>query len=87
MRHVKLSSKITSCKWDDRTKKWELEIEDLKTGEVVHDDADVLISARGNLNDIQWPKIDGFESFKGEVMHSAAWNQEFVPVTTFPLLL
>ena len=48
---------------------------DIKKGESFEDDADVLLSARGNLNDIAWPKIQGFETFKGEVMHSAAWNQ------------
>lgn len=51
-------------------------MENLKTGEIIHDDADILVSARGGLNDISWPKIAGFESFKGEVMHSAKWNQE-----------
>ena len=53
-------------------------MENTKTGEVIEDDADVLISARGSLNDIAWPKIPGLETFKGEVMHSAAWNQKFV---------
>ena len=53
-------------------------MENTKTGEVSEDDADVLLSARGNLNDISWPKIPGLETFKGEVMHSAAWNQKFV---------
>jgi len=51
-------------------------VENTKTGEVIKDDADVLLSARGNLNDISWPKIPGFEAFRGEVMHSAAWNQK-----------
>lgn len=53
-------------------------VENVKTGEIIHDDADVLVSARGNLNDKAWPKIPGFESFKGEVMHSAQWNEELV---------
>jgi len=53
-------------------------VENTKTGEVIEDDADVLLSARGNLNDISWPKIPGLETFKGEVMHSAAWNQKFI---------
>jgi cation diffusion facilitator CzcD-associated flavoprotein CzcO len=53
-------------------------VENLKTGEIIHDDADVLVCARGNLNDKAWPKIPGFETFKGEVMHSAAWNEELV---------
>jgi hypothetical protein len=36
------------------------------------------VSARGSLNDKAWPKIPGFETFKGEVMHSAQWNDELV---------
>lgn len=94
MRFVKLSHKMASCEWDDDAKKWcapiqiswniclwkarNLLIENLKTGEILRDDADILLSARGNLNDISWPKIPGFNSFQGEVMHSAQWNQESV---------
>jgi len=51
-------------------------VENVATGETFNEDADIVISARGTLNDIAWPKISGFDSFKGEVMHSAAWNQE-----------
>jgi cation diffusion facilitator CzcD-associated flavoprotein CzcO len=78
MRYVKLSHKITSCTWDDVAKKWKLTILDIEKNESFDDDADVVLSARGNLNDIAWPKIPGFNSFKGEVMHSAAWNQRYV---------
>jgi cation diffusion facilitator CzcD-associated flavoprotein CzcO len=53
-------------------------VENVKTGDVINDDADVLLSARGNLNDIAWPKIPGLSSFKGEIMHSAAWNEKLV---------
>jgi cation diffusion facilitator CzcD-associated flavoprotein CzcO len=53
-------------------------VEKTQTGESFEDDADILISARGNLNDISWPKIPGLDSFQGEVMHSAAWNQKLV---------
>jgi len=51
-------------------------VENSATGETFEDDADVLINARGNLNEIAWPQIPGFKSFKGEVMHSAAWNEK-----------
>ena len=44
--------------------------------EVFEDDADVLISARGTLNDISWPQIPGLRSFKGEIMHSVTWNEK-----------
>jgi len=48
----------------------------MKTGEIIHDDTDVLISARGGLNEFVWPEIPGLETFQGEVMHSAKWNEE-----------
>lgn len=53
-------------------------MENTKTGEIFQDDADVLLSARGNLNDYKWPDIPGFDTFGGEVTHSASWNQKLV---------
>jgi hypothetical protein len=55
-----------------------LKIQRVETGETFEDDADVLIAARGALNDIAWPQIPGLRSFKGEVMHSAAWNEKYM---------
>jgi cation diffusion facilitator CzcD-associated flavoprotein CzcO len=52
-------------------------VQNLSTGETITDQSDVLISARGNLNTPSWPEIEGFESFKGEVMHSAKWNERY----------
>jgi cation diffusion facilitator CzcD-associated flavoprotein CzcO len=52
-------------------------VKNLATGELLHDQADVLVSARGALNTPSWPEIEGLDTFKGEVMHSAAWNQAY----------
>jgi hypothetical protein len=52
-------------------------VKNLVTGAIINDTSDVLISARGNLNNPAWPAIDGFNEFKGEVMHSARWNQRY----------
>jgi cation diffusion facilitator CzcD-associated flavoprotein CzcO len=48
----------------------------LEAERTFEDQADVLIMARGGLNHIAWPKIDGLRSFEGEIMHSADWKQE-----------
>jgi cation diffusion facilitator CzcD-associated flavoprotein CzcO len=53
-----------------------LKIMKVETNETFDDVADVLIAARGNLDDIAWPQIPGLRSFDGEVMHSAAWNEK-----------
>lgn len=46
------------------------------TGETFEEEADVVVAARGALNEFKWPDIPGLKRFKGEMMHSAAWNQE-----------
>lgn len=59
-----------------------VDVEKVATGEVFSDEADVVISARGGLNDYVWPKIDGLWSFKGKIVHSAAWDTSYgIPVT------
>jgi cation diffusion facilitator CzcD-associated flavoprotein CzcO len=50
-------------------------VQNLATGETFNEQADVVISARGNLNTPSWPDIEGLDTFKGEVMHSATWNE------------
>ncbi|KAL3418654.1 steroid monooxygenase [Phlyctema vagabunda] len=77
LKYVKTAHKIIDCEWDSGAKKWKIQVENLKTGELIQDDADVLISARGGLNEISWPSIPGLDTFQGEIMHSAAWNQEY----------
>jgi cation diffusion facilitator CzcD-associated flavoprotein CzcO len=39
--------------------------------------ADVLVSAAGALSDPKNPDIEGFDSFQGEVFHSARWNHDY----------
>lgn len=50
----------------------------LETGESFEDTANILISAKGGLNQISWPKIKGLKSFGGKLMHSGAWDEELV---------
>nr|BCT03375.1 Baeyer-Villiger monooxygenase [Exophiala jeanselmei] len=76
-RFVKFSHKVTSCIWDDLISKWRISVQNLVTGETFAEEADFVVSCRGNLNDFAWPDIAGLESFKGEKMHSAAWNESY----------
>jgi cation diffusion facilitator CzcD-associated flavoprotein CzcO len=55
-----------------------VDIERMDTGEKFSDEADVLVSARGGLNEYLWPEIEGLWSFKGKIVHSAAWDQSYV---------
>ncbi|KAF2762292.1 FAD/NAD(P)-binding domain-containing protein [Pseudovirgaria hyperparasitica] len=76
-RFIKLNHKVTRCRYNGDTGKWHLTIVNLLSGQISEDVGDILISGRGNLNSISWPKIKGLETFKGELMHSASWNVNY----------
>jgi cation diffusion facilitator CzcD-associated flavoprotein CzcO len=52
-------------------------VENTQDREIFEEEADIVVQARGNLNDKAWPTIPGLNIFKGEIMHSAAWNQDY----------
>lgn len=54
-----------------------LTIINITTGETHNETADIVVACRGNLNDISWPNIDGIDTFMGQRMHSAAWNEDY----------
>ncbi|KAH7367036.1 hypothetical protein B0T11DRAFT_221447 [Plectosphaerella cucumerina] len=76
-RFIHLRHKVTSAVWSETTKKWYRVSKKTATGEVMTEEADIVVAARGNLNDIAWPEIQGLETFKGKMMHSAAWDPEY----------
>lgn len=61
----------------------QVKVQEVETGVIITDEADVVISARGTLNNISWPKINGFSDLKIPVMHSAAWDKRSVVMGEF----
>jgi hypothetical protein len=49
-----------------------------KTGESFEDTANILVSAKGGLNQVAWPQIKGLKQFGGKLMHSGAWDERSV---------
>ncbi|KXS21491.1 FAD/NAD(P)-binding domain-containing protein [Gonapodya prolifera JEL478] len=76
-RFIKLGKSVVGCNWDAPKGEWVVKVRDVATGSVEEDRAEVLVSARGALNAIAWPEIEGLDSFQGETMHSAAWNSQY----------
>jgi len=73
-RFMKLGHKVQECVYDEEEAKWKINVKNLATGEDINDEADILINARGSLNEPNWPDIDGMKSFDGKVVHSAIWD-------------
>ncbi|KAH7489978.1 FAD-binding monooxygenase [Fusarium oxysporum f. sp. matthiolae] len=73
-RFVKLGHQVVNAEWWEEKGTWRVKIQDLTTGEVSEDWCNFLISGSGILNNWKWPDIPGLHSFRGELLHSAAWD-------------
>jgi cation diffusion facilitator CzcD-associated flavoprotein CzcO len=67
---VRTGTEVTSASWDDKRGKWLLE-----TNSGSHQ-ADVLITACGQLSVPKVPPIAGLDDFEGPAFHTAAWRHD-----------
>jgi cyclohexanone monooxygenase len=61
---------VTDSQWNDDAAGWEVSTDD---GEVFR--APFVISGIGMFNDLVLPDIDGLDTFKGTMFHSARWDK------------
>lgn len=52
-----------------------VKVHNLETDEIFEDTANMVISAKGGLNEVKWPKIKGLGDYKGKLIHSGAWDE------------
>ncbi|KAL2837567.1 hypothetical protein BJY01DRAFT_251389 [Aspergillus pseudoustus] len=78
-RYMKLSHKVVEAKFNEKESKWHVAVENCRTQEVLHDTCDVLYACIGALNDWKWPEIPGLADFKGKLLHSAVWDNDWRP--------
>lgn len=81
-RYIRFNSAVQEAKWNEATKKWEtrVKVEAAKEAEFGQEytiSSDFLVSAVGQLNQPRYPEIDGLDSFKGKMMHSARWDWSY----------
>lgn len=75
MEHIQLKHKVIEAHWDDNEAKWNLKVENSDT--IFSDSCDVLISAMGGLNNWKWPDIPGLHDFKGKLLHTANFDENY----------
>lgn len=81
-RYVRFNSAVESAQWNDATKKWETKVKveatkEAEFGQEYTITSDFLVSAVGQLNQPQYPKIPGLDDYKGKLMHSARWDWSY----------
>ncbi|RTE80989.1 hypothetical protein BHE90_004505 [Fusarium euwallaceae] len=79
-KYMKFNHRVSQAIWDDVEGLWRLKVEKVfKDGSVDEFDTtcDVLLQAAGLLNNPILPKIPGYATFKGKVIHTAQWPSDF----------
>jgi cation diffusion facilitator CzcD-associated flavoprotein CzcO len=69
LRHVRFDSEVQSAAFDGARGRWTIEV---AGGETV--EAEVLLTACGQLQRASIPDIEGLDRFKGPMFHSAHWD-------------
>ncbi|GAA0612320.1 NAD(P)/FAD-dependent oxidoreductase [Sporichthya brevicatena] len=71
-RSIRFSTVVERLTWEEGAKRWRIEV---RNPDGSHETlvAQVVISAAGQLNIPQVPRLDGVEKFTGPLFHSARW--------------
>jgi cation diffusion facilitator CzcD-associated flavoprotein CzcO len=69
--NLRLGTEVTRAQLDEGSGRWRIET---NGGETV--DADVLVSACGQLSRPAFSRIEGAERFEGPIFHTARWDHE-----------
>ena len=67
--HCRFGNGVSRAEWDDAAARWTLTLE---SGDTI--EADAVVSAIGMFNGLTWPAIEGLDSFRGTMFHSARWD-------------
>ncbi len=70
-RHIRFSAAVDGAEFDETSGLWTVRA---SNGDTVT--ARFIVTAAGCLSEIQRPSIPGLDSFKGEILYTAAWPHE-----------
>ncbi|MEA2308840.1 MAG: hypothetical protein QOI65_1126 [Thermoleophilaceae bacterium] len=69
MRHVRFGENVESATFDEERGRWTVEVEGGETYE-----AEILLTACGQLQRAAIPELEGLDRFEGPMFHSAHWD-------------
>ena len=69
---LRLGTEVAEARFDEGAGRWRI-----RTGAGEEIEADVLVSATGQLSRPSYPRIPGLDRFEGELFHSARWNHDY----------
>lgn len=75
-KYVQFKTTVESATWDEESGQWKLRLL-APDGAHVDDQCDILFNCSGVLNSWKFPNIPGIDLFKGKLMHSAKWDNDY----------
>ncbi|CAM1506055.1 Fc.00g056960.m01.CDS01 [Cosmosporella sp. VM-42] len=78
-KYVKFNNIVKRADWNELDGTWKLCIHDQTSGQMIEDEADILLLGWGQLNNWEFPNVPGLHDFKGPYMHSANYDETFDP--------
>ncbi len=76
------STEVIGCYWQQETGEWLVKLKQTNsdgTTRLFEDRCHMLLHGTGILNNFKWPVIEGMETFKGKIMHTARWPKDYEP--------
>jgi len=70
---ISFGTKVDGAEWDDARKLWVVKA--TRGGERIVYEANILLMAVGPNNAPNYPNVKNLEAFKGDVIHSAEWDE------------
>jgi cation diffusion facilitator CzcD-associated flavoprotein CzcO len=79
-KYMTFNTEVIRAEWQDDVGKWKVTLrQKTASGEEreFQDECDLFLYASGILNNHKWPGIKGINSFKGRIVHTARWPQDY----------
>ncbi|RDW70957.1 hypothetical protein BP6252_07520 [Coleophoma cylindrospora] len=73
---ITLNTEWKGAQWSEKTSRWQVYLEDTRSGTRFVHEAKILVSAVGGYTNPRYPSLPGIESFQGTIVHTARWDQE-----------
>ena len=79
-KYMEFNTEVMGAWWQDDIGQWKVKLKQTAPGQPpkeFEDTCDLLLHASGILNNFKWPKLPGMEKFKGRIVHTARWPEEY----------
>ncbi|KAF2194076.1 FAD/NAD(P)-binding domain-containing protein [Zopfia rhizophila CBS 207.26] len=80
-KYMTFNTEVVRSEWQDNTGKWKVTLRQNMPGsdqsKEFEEECDLLFYATGLLNRFKWPDVEGLNKFKGRVIHTAYWPEDY----------